>query len=415
MPPAGRTAAVRCMADLRSIGIITSGGDSGGLNAVIRGAAGAAANLGIGAYLIPHGYAGLYNLEAIDRLELLDDKRLDAIVSLRAGSAAGHSRVKIGRIEDRDKYDCIRRGMARFEIDGLVIAGGDDTGSVVVDLDEQGIACVHAPKTMDLDLQTYSVGGDSAVNRIARFVQDAKTTGTTHRRIMITEVFGRYAGHTALRGGVAADADCILIPEIPADLNVVYAHAREKLFRRMRESDSFGGTYTIVAAEGVRGEDGELLTDASQGVDAFGHGKLSGAGRYIREELEQRLEEDAAITGLMKGVGMFVAGLYERPEVRDLVPGHLVRSGESTAYDVNFGKQIGAAAVILLSGGITGVTATGGETELGYMPTAAAIHQRHVTEPMVTLYESLGVCFGRAPRPYEPVVQQVDSIPVRYL
>ena len=403
------------MAALRNIGIITSGGDSGGLNAVIRGAAGAAASLGIGAYLIPHGYAGLYNLEGISQLAMLDERRLDAVVSLRAGSEAGHSRVKIGRIDDVGKYDRIRRGMARFEIDGLVIAGGDDTGSVVVDLAAQGIACVHAPKTMDLDLQTYSVGGDSAVNRIARFVQDAKTTGTTHRRIMITEVFGRYAGHTALRGGVAADADCILIPEIPVDLDVVYAHARQRLFRRMRESDCLGGTYTIVAAEGLRGEDGELLTDTSQGVDAFGHGKLAGAGRFVREALERRLEEDAEIAGMMESVGMFVADIYERPEVRDLVPGHLVRSGESTAYDVNFGKQIGAAAVILLSRDTTGVTATGGETEIGYMPTDAAIHQRHVTEPMVALYESLGVCFGRSPRPYEPLVQQVDTIPVRYL
>ena len=193
------------MAALRNIGIITSGGDSGGLNAVIRGAAGTAQSLGVGAYLIPHGYAGLYNLEDIEHLTALDDRRMDAVVSLRAGSEAGHSRVKIGRIDDVGKYDRIRRGMAKFDIDGLVIAGGDDTGSVVIDLAEQDIPCVHAPKTMDLDLQTYSVGGDSAVNRIARFVQDAKTTGRTHRRIMITEVFGRYAGHTALRGGVAGD------------------------------------------------------------------------------------------------------------------------------------------------------------------------------------------------------------------
>ena len=183
----------------------------------------------------------------------------------------------------------------------------------------------------------------------------------------------------------------------------------------MRESDSFSATYTIVAAEGLRGEDGELLTDASQEVDAFGHGKLAGAGRYVRAELERRLQEDAGVEALMRGVGMFVAGIYERPEVRDLVPGHLVRSGESTAYDVNFGKQIGAAAVVLLARGITSVTATGGESEIGYMPTAAAIHQRQVTEPMVALYESMGVCFGRASRPYDPVVRQIDTIPVRYL
>jgi 6-phosphofructokinase 1 len=403
------------MATLKRIGIITSGGDGGGLNAVIHGAAAVANGFGIAAYLIPNGYAGLYNLVDLASLTHLDAHRLDSIESLRAGSEAGHSRVKIGRVEDPGKYDRIRAGMAKFELDGLVISGGDDTGSVVVDLAEQGIPCVHAPKTMDLDLQTYSVGGDSAVNRIARFVQDAKTTGTTHRRIMITEVFGRYAGHTALRGGVAADADCILIPEIPADLGVVYAHAVERLFRRMKRSDNLAGTYTIVVAEGLRGEDGELLVDSSQGVDAFGHGKLAGAGRYVRDQLEKRLLEDAEIEGQMRHVGMYVAGIYERPEVRELVPGHLVRSGGSSAYDVNFGKQIGAAAVILLRRGITGVTAAGGETEIRYMPTAVAIRQRPVTEPMVALYEGMGVCFGRPPQSYDPVVAEIQTIPVRYL
>ena len=403
------------MAPFNKIGIITSGGDGGGLNAVIRGAAGAATSLGVGAYLIPNGYAGLYNLIDLAKLTLLDSARLDTIVSLRAGSEAGHSRVKIGRIDDPQKYNRIRTGMAKFSLDGLVISGGDDTGSVVVDLAAQGIACVHAPKTMDLDLQTYSVGGDSAANRIARFVQDAKTTGATHRRIMVTEVFGRYAGHTALRGGVAADADCILIPEIRADLDVVYEHVRERLFRRMNGSDNLAGTYTIVVAEGLRGEDGELLTDDSRGMDAFGHGKLAGAGRYVREELERRLLEDVTIEGKMRRVGMFIQGIYERPEVRDLVPGHLVRSGESTAYDVNFGKQIGAAAVFLLTQGITGVTATGGETEIGYMPTSAAIRQRKVTDPMVAFYESMGVCFGRPPQPYAPVLREIQTIPVRYL
>ena len=211
----------------------------------------------------------------------------DRIDSTRAGSEAGHSRVKISRIDDPDKYERIGRGLAQHAIDALVISGGDDTGSVVVDLVAHGIRCVHAPKTMDLDLQTYSVGGDSAVNRIARMVQDAKTTGTTHNRIMITEVFGRYAGHTALRGGVAADADCILLPEVPADLDIVYRHAKERLFRRVRGSDVHAGTYTIVVAEGLRDAGGAVMTDAGAGVDAFGHGKLAGAGKYVRSELER--------------------------------------------------------------------------------------------------------------------------------
>ena len=88
------------MTALRNIGIITSGGDAGGLNGVIRGAAGMCRHLGIGACVIPNGYAGLYNLVDLDHLVHLDPERVDRIDSTRAGSEAGHSRVKISRIED---------------------------------------------------------------------------------------------------------------------------------------------------------------------------------------------------------------------------------------------------------------------------------------------------------------------------
>ena len=404
------------MAEIRNVGIITSGGDAGGLNGVIRGMAGMCEHLGLGAYVIPNGYAGLYNLVDLPRLVRLDRDRVDRIDSTRAGSEAGHSRVKVSRIDDPDKYERIRRGLARHAIDALVISGGDDTGSVVVDLVAQGIRCVHAPKTMDLDLQTYSVGGDSAVNRIAQMVQDAKTTGATHNRIMITEVFGRYAGHTALRGGVAADADCILLPEVPADLDVVFRHAKERLFRRVRGSDVHAGTYTIVVAEGLRDAGGAVMTDAAAGVDAFGHGKLAGAGRYVRAGLEQRIAADPDTGAYMRATGQFVAGIYETPEVRELTPSHLVRSGGSTAYDVNFGKQIGAGAVALLAAGISGVTVAGGDRgEVRYLATAAAIEQCHVAPETVAFYEALGVCFGRDPVAAPLRMRELSAVEHRYL
>lgn len=404
------------MAELRNVGIITSGGDAGGLNGVIRGMAAMCGHLGLGAYVIPNGYAGLYNLVDLAHLVRLDRDRVDRIDSTRAGSEAGHSRVKVSRIDDPEKYERIKRGLARHAIDALVISGGDDTGSVVVDLVAQGIRCVHAPKTMDLDLQTYSVGGDSAVNRIARLVQDAKTTGVTHNRIMITEVFGRYAGHTALRGGVAADADCILLPEVPADLDVVYRHAKERLFRRVRGSDVYAGTYTVVVAEGLRDAGGAVMTDAGAGVDAFGHGKLAGAGRYVRAGLERRIAADPDTGAYMRATGQFVAGIYETPEVRELTPSHLVRSGGSTAYDVNFGKQIGAGAVALLAAGISGVTVAGGDRgEVRYLATAAAIEQCHVAPETVAFYESLGVCFGRVPVSAPLRMRELSAVEHRYL
>jgi 6-phosphofructokinase 1 len=390
------------MAEIKNIGIITSGGDCGGLNAVVRGAAFMAMSNGVSAYIIPNGYAGLYNLVDMAKLTKLDQHRADAINTTLAGSEAGHSRVKIKKIKSEDKYKRIKEGLNKFDIGGLVISGGDDTGSVLVDLAKQGIPCVHAPKTMDLDLQTYSVGADSAINRVSNFVSDLKTTGQSHNRVMVVEVFGRYAGHTAFRGGVGANADCILIPEIPTDFDVVYEHMKKNFTRRIIDSDVNAGTYTIVVAEGIKDASGEELVDESLGVDAFGHKKLAGSGRYVRKQLEKRLKDDPKIKDFMKEQGMFVPELYEVPEVRDVKPEHLVRSGRSSAFDVNFGMEAGAAAVALLLKGITGVTVQDVKKgEIRYLPTEEAIKERKVDLDMISFYESLGFCFGRKPVPYK--------------
>jgi 6-phosphofructokinase 1 len=384
------------MSLIKNIGIITSGGDCGGLNAVVRGAAFMAMANGVSAYIIPNGYAGLYNLIDMEKLARLDERRVDAINSTLAGSEAGHSRVKIKKIQSEDKYVRIKEGLKKFDIGGLVISGGDDTGSVVVDLANQDIPCVHAPKTMDLDLQTYSVGADSAVSRVANFVSDLKTTGQSHNRVMVVEVFGRYAGHTAFRGGIGADADCILIPEIPVDFDVVYEHMKKRLMRRIIDSDVNAGTYTVVVAEGLKDASGEGIFDESLGVDAFGHKKLAGAGRYVRKQLEKRLKEDPEIKEFMKEQGMFVQGLYEVPEVRDVKPEHLVRSGKSSAFDVNFGMEAGAGAVVLLLNGMSGVTVQDVKKgKIRYLPTEKAIKERDVDLEMVSFYENLGFCFGR--------------------
>ncbi len=387
---------------IKRLGVITSGGDCGGLNAVIKGVAREAYAMGIESVVIPNGYAGLYNLVDLENVVLLNAERVSRIEASLAGSEAGHSRVKISKIADPNKYERIKEGLKKFGIDGLVISGGDDTGSVVVDLTAQGIPCVHVPKTMDLDLQSYSVGGDSAVNRIAVFTRDLKTTGMSHNRVLVIEVFGRYGGHTALRGGIGAEADCILIPEIPVDFDVVYDHMKTTYFARILRSDVKAGTYMIVAAEGMKNANGEELYDLSAGVDAFGHKKLAGAGKYVRQQLEQRLKKDPDVTEFMKKTGMFAPGVYEIPEVREVTPGHLVRSGDSSAYDVNFGYKTGAAAVFLLVSGKTGNTLVNVDGDKVYfMPTAEVIKRREVDLREIALFESLGTCFGRRPQKYD--------------
>ena len=390
------------MANLKKIGIITSGGDCGGLNAVIKGIAREAYFFGIEAEVIPNGYAGLYNLVDMDNIVALTPDRISRIQASIAGSEAGHSRVKIEKIKDPAKYERIKNGLKKFGIDGLIISGGDDTGSVVVDLLAHGIPCVHVPKTMDLDLQPYSVGGDSAVNRIAALTRELKTTGMSHNRVLVLEVFGRYVGHTALRGGVAAEADCILIPEIPVDFDVVYENMKRRFFSRIERSDVKAGTYTIVVSEGIKTATGELLYDESAGVDAFGHKKLAGAGKYVRQQLEKRLKTDPEVVEFMKKTGMYAPGVYEAPEVREVVPGHIVRSGHTSAFDVNFGEKAGAAAVILLLNGKSGNTVVNvAGRKIFYQSTAEMIKRREVDLDEVALFESLGTCFGRKPQKYE--------------
>jgi 6-phosphofructokinase 1 len=401
------------MEAIKRIGVITSGGDCGGLNAVIKGVAQEGWKAGIETVVIPNGYAGLYNLIEMDRLTVLDRERAGRIDAGEAGSCAGNSRVKIKTIDDPEKYKRIHEGLEKFGIDALVISGGDDTGSVVVDLTAQGIPCVHVPKTMDLDLQSYSVGGDSTIELIAEFTRSIKTTGLSHDRIVIMEVFGRYVGHTAFRGGVGAEADCILIPEVPVDFDVVYAHMKERFFHRVEASDVRRGTYVIVVAEGLRNANGEMLYDETAGVDSFGHKRLAGSGRFVHQQLEKRLQADPEVVAFMKRVGLYVPGAYLIPEVREVTPGHLVRSGSSSAFDVNFGMKAGAAAVLMLLAGRAGNTVTSVDGRMiSYLPTARAIERREVDLEEVALFEGLGTCFGRKPKAYEPAFVEA-SLPIR--
>jgi len=179
---------------------------------------------------------------------------------------------------------------------------------------------------MDLDLQTYSVGGDSTINKISEFTNDLKTTATTHNRIIAIEVFGRYAGHTAFRGGIGADADAILIPEIPVDFDVLYQHIKQRYIQRINDNDVNAGDYIIVVAEGLRDASGEEIVDESAGVDAFGHKKLAGAAKYVCQEVSKRFKKDPEVKDFMKNTHLFVEGIYEIPEVRSVMPGHWVKS-----------------------------------------------------------------------------------------
>jgi 6-phosphofructokinase 1 len=252
---------------------------------------------------------------------------------------------------------------------------------------------------MDLDLMTYSVGGDSTINRIAEFARDLRTTGRTHNRIIVMEVFGRYAGHTAFRGGIACGADAILIPEIPVDFEYLYEFVKKRFIERIEKSDVKAGTVMIIVAEGLKDASGKELVDETAPPDAFGHKKLMGAGKYVVKQIEDRIKKDPQIKEFMKRTGQYVEGVYEIPEVREIRPGHLVRCGFTTPIDSNFGLEVGASAVYLALNQIFGVTVTGYiDGKIQYMDIKEAIQQRLVSEESVIIYEHMGICFGRKPK-----------------
>jgi len=397
---------------MKKIGIITSGGDCGGLNAVIKGAAGMGNTLGIDVVVIPNGYAGLYNLVDVPKgnLTSLSPLRTSLFGTNIAGSEAGHSRVKIKKISDKEKYKRIKEGLKKHDIDALIVSGGDDSGSVAADLASNKIPVVHAPKTMDMDLQPYSVGADSTMNIIGKMAGQLRTTGRSHNRVIILDVFGRYSGHSAFRGGVAADADAIVIPEIAPDFDVIYKHMFNRFTERILKSDVHAGWYLIVCSEAMKGDPKKetvnehgYIVDKTGWKDAFGHYPLVGAGNKIASELKERMKKDPKMEDFMKKAHLYVDGQYEVPEVRVIKPTHLVRAGDTSAFDANFGKEAGASMVYLLNEGITGVTFVQFQNgRVDYMPIADAIKIRNVDLDEVAIQEATGICFGREFKKFKP-------------
>jgi 6-phosphofructokinase 1 len=172
----------------------------------------------------------------------------------------------------------------------------------------------------------------------------------------------------------------------------------------------------MVVAEGVKDEEGKVFSESNEGTDSFGHVKLAGAARAVRRRIEDIMRKDPEIRQFMKVSGMFVPGVFEIPEVREVVPGHMVRSGSTSAYDVNCGKEIGAAAVILLDEGICGVTVVEvNEGKIRYIPTEQAIDQRFVNLNDVTFYEQMDICFGRPRQQYIPVLEKYEGSVERFM
>jgi 6-phosphofructokinase 1 len=292
------------------MGILSGGGDCGGINALIRAAVRRAGSYGYEAVGIRRGWAGLLEPDTI----LLDYGAVADIVS-QGGTILLTSRTNPYKREGGPEL--VLQNVKTLGLDSLIVIGGEDTQGVAHKLAEKGLKFVGAPKTMDNDLSETdcTFGFDSAVNVAVEAIDRIRTTGESHERVMIVEVMGRDSGWVATHSGIACGAHVVLVPEETIDFDAVC----RTLESRRKAGKKFS---LIVVAEGARlgGLSQETL---SQKVDQFGHPRLGGISTLLAEEISKR-------TGL---------------EAREVVLGHLLRGGPPSAFDRVYATRLGFAAV----------------------------------------------------------------------
>ncbi len=355
----------------KRIGVLTSGGDCPGLNAVLRGVVRAASNLDWEVIGFRDGFEGLLGE---GDWELLTPHRTAGIMHLGGTilgtTNKGHFIVKTGagsRAQaPREAIDQARATLERLKIAALVVIGGDGSLTTAQQLFEAGLPTIGVPKTIDNDLEATatSFGFDSAVACVADSLDRLHTTATSHKRVMVVEVMGRHAGWIALYGGLAGGGDIILIPEIPFDL--------EKVARAVRAREAEGCLSTlVVTAEGARARDGQEFFREK----GSGEYKLGGIGEMVSAELARR-------TG---------------KETRTCVLGHLQRGGAPTTLDRILGLRFGVKAVELASGGKFGQMVSYHHDEIRAVPIADAVHRLRLVSPrsqMIETARAVGISFG---------------------
>lgn len=308
---------------VKRIGILTGGGDCPGLNAVIRGVAKCAHDRGIEVIGIEDGFEGLVE----GRCRTLYNKDVSGILTV-GGTILGTSNKgdpfhwpekKDGTITITDRSSDVIKNYERWNLDALIAIGGDGTMNICHKLSKLGINVVGAPKTIDNDLEATDLtfGHDSAVYVVAEAIDRLHTTASSHHRVMVVEVMGRYAGWIALNGGLAGGADIILLPEFPFHWEKIYAKAIER--------NEKGKRFSIVCvAEGAKPFGGEMVIKAKD-ITRTDPIQLGGIGEVVAKKI-------SAETGL---------------ETRFTVLGHLQRGGSPTPFDRILATKFGYFAIDL--------------------------------------------------------------------
>lgn len=361
---------------IKRIAITTGGGDAPGLNAVIRAVVLAANKRGWECVGIRDGYDGLVNPDDFPQggtIEL-DRDRVRGIAHTggtilgttnRGNPFAYPATNADGSVTEVDISHQLKQRFDDHGIDALVAIGGDGSMAIAHQVAQMGVRVVGVPKTIDNDLAetVATFGFNSAVDFATEAVGRLHSTAASHRRVMVVEVMGRYAGWIALHAGVAGSADAILIPEIPFHIQRVADKINERNNAKRRFS-------IVVVAEGARPSDGEMSFVQKGDVK-----RLGGMGHAIVTQLRPLIPN----------------------EIRTVVLGHLLRGGAPTARDRLLSLRFGAAAVRALAEGHHGVMVALDPPTVRYVPLEACT-RRIKTVPLdcdtMQTARDLGICFG---------------------
>ena len=280
--------------EIKTIGVLTSGGDAPGMNAAIRAVVRTAIARGLKVKGIKKGYQGLLNEEIID----MEAKDVSDIIQ-RGGTILGTARClefKTKEGQEKGAEICRKHG-----IDGIVVIGGDGSYRGAQKLSQNGINTIGLPGTIDLDIACteYTIGFDTAVNTAMEAIDKVKDTSSSHERCSIIEVMGRNAGYIALWCGIANGAEDILLPE-------KYDYDEQRIINNIIDNRKKGKTHHII-------------------INAEGIGHSTSMARRIE-----------AATGI---------------ETRATILGYMQRGGNPSAKDRYYASIMGAKAVdILLEG-----------------------------------------------------------------
>jgi ATP-dependent phosphofructokinase / diphosphate-dependent phosphofructokinase len=355
--------------------INTGGGDAPGLNAVIEAVTMAAYNRQWEVYGIKSGYAGLLNTEEI--IQLTPDK-VDGIASL-GGTILGTTNKgnpfmmpvcnAAGECEQRDLSDRVMDNFRRLHFDALVAVGGDGSLDIAHRFAAKGMPVVGVPKTIDNDMggTVITFGFDTAVSISTEAIDRLHSTAKSHDRVMVVEVMGRNAGFIAINSGISGNADVILIPEIPFDI--------DKVCEALMENELRGHKYAIVVvAEGAVPRGGSVITKGGPELGRQ-HVVLGGMAEHVAKEISQRTGKDS----------------------RSLVLGHLQRGGSPTTFDRLLSLRFGAAAVRAIEEGKFDHMVALHSPDIVCVPLEEALGERkrvRVDGDTVLTGRDLGICFG---------------------